>query len=223
MPTSVLMPSKPISTRHQTDRFRSSSRSTPATINRDFSVTAHHEPPLTAAAHGGLKPPPAGRLQRANQPPSLLQHRKRAAAPPTPSRVRTHKHDLGFVGVQLQPDALHPLGQRRPHLSGLTLGRAVHNRVISKPFKLHRRALTFQPRVECIVGSPRGFSPRGSHGTERDSLPSFRSSHPLHRYARIHSQWANSFGSLSVTPRHQALNRFQVRSRLYFFRAQRIT
>ena len=73
------------------------------------------------------------------------------------------------------------------------------------------------------VGSPRGISPRGSHGTERDSLPSFRSSHPLHRYARIHSHWANSFGSLSVTPRHQALNRFQVRSRLYFFRAQRIT
>ena len=79
------------------------------------------------------------------------------------------------------------------------------------------------PQVEHVVGSPRGISPRGSHGTERDSLPSFRSSHPLHRYARIHSQWANSSGSLSVTPRHQALNRFQVRSRLYFFRAQRIT
>ena len=72
------------------------------------------------------------------------------------------------------------------------------------------------------VGSPRGVSPRGSHGTERDRLQSFRSSHPLHRYARIHAQCAKSSGSLAVSPRHQALNRFQVRSRLYFFRAHRI-
>ena len=38
------------------------------------------------------------------------------------------------------------------------------------------------------VGSPRGISPLGSHGTERDSLPSFRSSHPIHENARIHAQ-----------------------------------
>jgi hypothetical protein len=79
-----------------------------------------------------------------------------------------------------------------------------------------------QEHREVIVGSPRGVSPRGSHGTERDSLPSFRSSHPVHRYARIHTQWAKSSGSLSVSPRHQALNRFHVRSRLYFLRAHRI-
>jgi hypothetical protein len=73
------------------------------------------------------------------------------------------------------------------------------------------------------VGSPRGISPRGSHRTERDCLPSLRSSHPLRRYARIQAQWAKSSGSLSVTPRHHALNRFQLRSRTYFFRAHRIT
>jgi len=39
-----------------------------------------------------------------------------------------------------------------------------------------------------VVGSPRGISPLGSHGTERDSLPSFRSSHPIHENARIHAQ-----------------------------------
>src|SRR5665811_1638171 len=77
--------------------------------------------------------------------------------------------------------------------------------------------------IRRVVGSPRGISPRGSHGTERDSLPSLRSSHPLHWYARIQAQWAKSSGSLSVTPRHHALNRFQVRSRTYFFRAHRIT
>ena len=73
-----------------------------------------------------------------------------------------------------------------------------------------------------VVGSPRGVSPRGSHGTERDRLQSFRSSHPLRRYARIHAQCAKSSGSVAVSPRHQALNRFQVRSRLYFLRAHRI-
>src|SRR6266516_685817 len=40
-----------------------------------FSCAAHHEPPLTAAAHSGLGPPPAGRSRRATQPPSLVQHR----------------------------------------------------------------------------------------------------------------------------------------------------
>ena len=37
------------------------------------------------------------------------------------------------------------------------------------------------------AGSPGGISPPGSHRTERDSLPSFRSSHP-------------SFRNLSSTP-----------------------
>src|SRR5512133_1495975 len=132
-------------------------------------------------------------------------------------------YDLRLVRVQSQPDLGHPVSDRLPHVPRLTFALAVHHGVVRVAFKRHRREFPGHPRIERIVGSPRGFSPRGSHGTERDSLPSFRSLHPLHRYARIHSQWANSSGSLSVTPRHQALNRFQVRSRLYFFRAQRIT
>lgn len=46
----------------------------------------------------------------------------------------------------------------------------------------------------AVVGSPRGISPLGSHGTERDSLPSFRSSHPIHENARTHVQWAKRSG-----------------------------
>ena len=51
-----------------------------------FSCAAHHEPPLTAAAHSGLGPPPAGRSRRATQPPSLVQHRSQQTRhhPPEP-------------------------------------------------------------------------------------------------------------------------------------------
>jgi hypothetical protein len=54
--------------------------------------------------------------------------------------------------------------------------------------------LELQP-LSRLVGSPGGFSPPGSHGTERDSLPSFRSSHPLQSNARVRFQWMNSSGS----------------------------
>ncbi len=129
---------------------------------------------------------------------------------------------LVLSGVQLQPDLGHPFLQRGEDLFGLPLRRAVHHSVVGVALEFHGRELTLQPYVERVVGSPRGVSPRGSHGTERDRLRSFRSSHPLHRYARIHAQCAKSSGSLAVSPRHQALNRFHVRSRLYFLRAHRI-
>jgi hypothetical protein len=80
---SILHPLQPLVPRDIT----SHSRSTPdALIGAPFPC-AHHEPPLTDAAHGGLKPPPAGRLRRANQPPSLIQHRYQqghAISIPTP-------------------------------------------------------------------------------------------------------------------------------------------
>src|SRR4249920_3790360 len=147
---------------------------------------------------------------------------------PSPGGVPPELQQPGLVGVQLQPELREPLTKIGKELPRIVLVLEPRDEVVGEPHDDHIpvRMPTSPPRhpqVEDIVGSPRGISPRGSHGTERDSLPSFRSSHPLHRYARIHSQWANSFGSLSVTPRHQALNRFQVRSRLYFFRAQRIT
>src|SRR5674476_77367 len=54
-----------------------------------------------------------------------------------------------------------------------------HN-VIHVPAERDAGVFPVHPRIEGIVGSPRGISPQGSHGTERDSLPSLRSSHPLH-------------------------------------------
>src|SRR5664279_2217675 len=69
-----------------------------------------------------------------------------------------------------------------------------HN-IIHVPAERDAGVFPVHPRIEGMVGSPRGISPRGSHRTERDSLPSLRSSHPLHRYARIQAQWAKSSGT----------------------------
>ena len=131
-------------------------------------------------------------------------------------------HDLRLRRVQLKAQGPEPRGDGGPQMQGLFLAVAVSDDVIRIALERAAREFPVHPPVERIVGSPRGVSPRGSHGTERDRLRSFRSSHPLHRYARIHAQCAKSSGSLAVSPRHQALNRFQVRSRLYFFRAHRI-
>src|SRR5208283_3567051 len=131
-------------------------------------------------------------------------------------------HDPRLPGMQLQAQGPEPLGDGGPQLAGLVLAIAVSDNIIRIALKRAAREFPVHPRVERVVGSPRGVSPRGSHGTERDRLRSFRSSHPLHRYARIHAQCAKSSGSLAVSPRHQALNRFHVRSRLYFLRAHRI-
>src|SRR6266699_3779072 len=72
-----------------------------------FSCAAHHEPPLTAAAHSGLGPPPAGRSRRATQPPSLVQHRSQQtrhhSPEPPPAFVFTNPepitYDLTVVGA----------------------------------------------------------------------------------------------------------------------------
>ena len=44
-------------------------------------------------------------------------------------------HDPGLVGMQPQPDLLHPLGDRRHHLAGLGFADAVHDRVIHVTFE----------------------------------------------------------------------------------------
>ena len=72
------------------------------------------------------------------------------------------------------------------------------------------------------VGSPGGIAPPGSHRTERDSLPSFRSSHPLQSNVRTRFQWVNSPGSRSRSPLHHWWNLLYPRSRLYLLRAHRI-
>ena len=59
---------------------------------------------------------------------------------------------------------------------------------------------------ECRVGWPGGLAPPGSHRTERDSLPSLRSSHrnSANANVRTHRQWANSAGSCLTIPSHHA-------------------
>src|SRR5664280_1523024 len=104
-------------------------------------------------------------------------------------------HDLGLGRVQPQPNLHHPVRDRHQQPVCLPVGHTVHDSVIRVPLKFDGRVLPDHPRVERVVGSPRGISPRGSHRTERDSLPSLRSSHPLHRYSRIQAQWAKSSGT----------------------------
>ena len=60
-------------------------------------------------------------------------------------------HYLGLVGMQPQPNAGHSLGQRGPHLLGLTLGRTVQPLRRRRTFQLHGRELALQPGIEGIV------------------------------------------------------------------------
>jgi hypothetical protein len=62
----------------------------------------------------------------------------------------------------------------------------------------------------------------GSHRTERDSLPSLRSSHLIGLGSVTQAQWANMAGCLSSSPFHHRLARLCDLSRLNFRRAQRI-
>ena len=72
-------------------------------------------------------------------------------------------------------------------------------------------------RARYLVGSPGGIAPPGSHGTERDSLPSLRSSHRIRQKALVHAQCLNRPGSRATRAVHQALKRLKLRNRLYFF------
>ena len=61
--------------RQRTLAHRSSSRPVPDAVEPRLSPRRSAQRSSANAPVGGLKPPPAGRLQRAKQPPSLLQHR----------------------------------------------------------------------------------------------------------------------------------------------------
>jgi len=124
--------------------------------------------------------------------------------------------------VQLETEGPEQAGDVVPKFSGLFLGVAVGNDVIGITLERTIRMLPGHPHIERVVGWPGGISPPGSHGTERDSLPSFRSSHPIQENTRTQAQWANIVGCLSTSPAHQTLNRRYVLNRLNFFRAHRI-
>src|SRR6516162_9924197 len=63
--------------RQRTHVHRSSSRPTPDAIESRLFPRRSAQRSSANAPVGGLKPPPEGRLQRAKQPLSLLQHRTR--------------------------------------------------------------------------------------------------------------------------------------------------
>src|SRR5664279_4533850 len=81
----------------------------------------------------------------------------------------------------------------------------------------HGRAGLARSSSTITVGSPGGIAPPGSHGTERDSLPSLRSSHRILQKALVHAQCLNRPGSRATRAVHQAWKRLKLRNRLYFF------
>ena len=105
-----------------------------------------------------------------------------------------------------------------PSRVGACLARKVQprkvNDVSAQPVR--RRFLSLQCRVAGGISAP------GSHRTVRNSLPLHGSYHPVGWNLRVHAQCTNRSGSRCVTPFHHALRRLNPRSRLYFFRAQRI-
>jgi hypothetical protein len=77
------------------------------------------------------------------------------------------------------------------------------------------------PHEMCLVGSPEGISPSGSHGSRRNSLPLPGSSHQAIQAIVSQRQCLNRFGALCTTALHQASAFFQDRKRRYFFRTHR--
>jgi len=69
------------------------------------------------------------------------------------------------------------------------------------------RHLTADYENQLMVGWPGGIAPPGSHGTERDSLPSLRSSHRNPAVVCTHFQCVNSLGSSVTILSHHVLNR----------------
>ena len=62
-----------------------------------------------------------------------------------------------FVGMQPQPDALQPLGQRRPDFPGLALSHAVHHCIVGIALGVHT-ATTFAMATE--IGTSRASDER---------------------------------------------------------------
>src|SRR5215217_3386633 len=69
------------------------------------------------------------------------QERERRGGVATTSVVIPAVHDLGLVGMQPQPDLLHPVPDRLPQAAGLAFADAVHHRIVDIAFELHGRVL----------------------------------------------------------------------------------
>jgi len=89
--------------------------------------------------------------------------------------------------------------------------------------KFHDDSYGYRPGRSALAGSPGGISPPGSHRSERESLPSLRSSHPKpDAISFSQAQWAKRCGCLAVRSFHHLRALLNGRSRLYFCCAQRI-
>ncbi len=75
--------------------------------------------------------------------------------------------DPGLVGMQPQPDLLHPVADRGQHLACLQLADTVHDRVIDVALERDARKFPSHPRVERIVQEQ-----IREHGRDRRSLRS---------------------------------------------------
>jgi len=89
--------------------------------------------------------------------------------------------------------------------------------------KFHDDSYGYRPGRSALAGSPGGISPPGSHRSERESLPSLRSSHPKpDAISFSQAQWAKRCGCLAVRSFHHLRALLNERSRLYVCCAQRI-
>jgi hypothetical protein len=143
-------------------------------------------------APGGGRPP---KLALADQITAALLHHRLALPPAVLAKLFDVSTDTARHAISEAKQLLDQHGYTQPppvaHLSTLA-------------------GLTFYAAtcgIHPTVGWPGGLAPPGSHGTERDSLPSLRSSHRNPANVRTQRQWVNSSGSRSTTPNHHFLNR----------------
>jgi hypothetical protein len=169
---------------------------------RAFSCAAHHEPPLTAAAHSGLRPPPAGRSRRATQPPSLVQHRSQqtrhhSSVIRATFRVRVHKLRSHYRSISATTGR--SAGTRRDGTQHLAVSAAwcapsrsrhAAGAVSARAFPCFRTQAADRARATCTPGTAwpaiRAF--RQAHPGTGIIAPVPMPFHPLDASAVVHSR-----------------------------------
>jgi hypothetical protein len=92
---------------------------------------------------------------------------------------------------------------------------------LARTGEVMRAAGASSPSWRSVVGSPGALQPPAPTDPGV-TVSRHRALLTSCQYARTHRQWANSPGSRWSSPVHHRLNRLTVRSRLYFFLAQRL-
>ena len=139
--------------RQRTLAHRSSSRPVPDAVEPRLSPRRSAQRSSANAPVGGLKPPPEGRLQRAKQPPSLLQHhiQRNHHLPIRPaSCVRVHNISRTAPHPSVSPSTSSPPSAFSAH-------RRLHSeRTGDHAGQAHDRA---RP-ARCSTATARGLLPR---------------------------------------------------------------